>query len=349
MKPSLPLFRRVALVLVAGLAMGFAAAPGVAQPLKKVVVSEGIRYAAFFPLYVAIDKGFFKEQGLDVQVVSAGSRTLAVQSVIAKEALISLHDPAGPALANKKGGNLRVFLAAVNQPPAFLMVAKDRPVSGPKAFHGLNIALDQVPSLAHALVAHALREAGFTEVNQSTWAPKDSSDPKDRVNLLFGANGTQLAQVKAGRANAASVYTPVDAQAERELGMRALYSFSGKTGTFTSSAFDTLAETVEKDPDTLQKFSNAMVKTFRYVHKNPDQAVSVLQKYLPNANPADVLAVVKRLLASDAIPRNGTITKEAWDRNLNGFLKDAKDPASNTPYESIVVSRFWEKANSQPE
>ena len=59
-----------------------------------------------------------------------------------------------------------------------------------------------------------------------------------------------------------------------------------------------------------------------------------------------MLAVVKRLLASDAIPRNGTITKEAWDRNLNGFLKDAKDPASDTPYESIVVSRFWEKANA---
>ena len=83
-----------------------------------------------------------------------------------------------------------------------------------------------------------------------------------------------------------------------------------------------------------------------FVHKHPDQAVSVAQKYLPNANVQDVTAVVNRLLAIGAIPKDGTISKSAWDRNLNGFLKDAKDPASDTPYESIVVSQFWEKANA---
>ena len=71
-------------VFAAGALLAAAAAatqPAVAAP-EKVVVYQAFQSIMYLPLYVAMDKGFFAQNGLDVQKVTAGSGAQGVAAVI---------------------------------------------------------------------------------------------------------------------------------------------------------------------------------------------------------------------------------------------------------------------------
>ncbi|MGI4858593.1 MAG: ABC transporter substrate-binding protein, partial [Janthinobacterium lividum] len=57
----------VPLIAAAGMPAARAAAP------EKVVVYQAFQSIQYLPLYMALDKGFFAKNGLDVQKITAGS------------------------------------------------------------------------------------------------------------------------------------------------------------------------------------------------------------------------------------------------------------------------------------
>jgi len=87
-----------AIALVAALL----ATPALAEG-KKVTLSQAFQSMLYLPLYVAIDQGFFTQQGLDLEKQTAGSPTVALNAVISKSADFSLHGPEWVAIAASKG------------------------------------------------------------------------------------------------------------------------------------------------------------------------------------------------------------------------------------------------------
>lgn len=84
------LFKRIACATaLAGLLF---ASPSSAQN-KKVVLSQAFQSMLYLPLYVAINEGFFTQQGLDLTKETAGSPTVALSAVISGSAQFSIHGP----------------------------------------------------------------------------------------------------------------------------------------------------------------------------------------------------------------------------------------------------------------
>ena len=108
-KPSsfgMSALNRFTLGAAAGAVFAVAASqPAVAAP-EKVVVYQAFQSIQYLPLYVAIDKGLFAQNGLDVQKVTAGSGAQGVAAVIGGHADFSLQDPMTAVLANLKGATL---------------------------------------------------------------------------------------------------------------------------------------------------------------------------------------------------------------------------------------------------
>ena len=111
---------------------------------------------------------------------------------------------------------LPVALRAQN----YLLVTGDRPDSGPDLFKGLTISMANPPWTGSALLFDALKSAGFVRVDNTTWKPANSSDPKDVVTLRFVNFFTEISQVFSKNANAVLVVPPYEAIAQRELGMK---------------------------------------------------------------------------------------------------------------------------------
>jgi NitT/TauT family transport system permease protein len=67
-------------------------APALAEN-KKVTLSQAFQSMLYLPLYVAIDEGFFTQQGLDLTKETAGAPTVALSAVISGSAQFSIHGP----------------------------------------------------------------------------------------------------------------------------------------------------------------------------------------------------------------------------------------------------------------
>ena len=92
-------FPRFASVL---LIAALAAIPGTSSAEvapKKVIVSQAFQSLLYLPFYVAMDKGFFKKEGLDVEKQTAGSPSTALAAVISGSAEFSIHGPEWTAIA----------------------------------------------------------------------------------------------------------------------------------------------------------------------------------------------------------------------------------------------------------
>ncbi len=78
--------RRILAALLAGAALAAARAPAAAGELKKVKITQAVESLIFLPTYVARARGFFAEEGLEVEQISTGGGGPEVQALIAGEA-----------------------------------------------------------------------------------------------------------------------------------------------------------------------------------------------------------------------------------------------------------------------
>src|SRR5260370_16194182 len=74
------------------------AMPAIAEN-RKVTLSQAFQSMLYLPLYVAIDEGFFTQQGLDLTKETAGAPTVALSAVISGSAQFSIHGPEWTAIA----------------------------------------------------------------------------------------------------------------------------------------------------------------------------------------------------------------------------------------------------------
>lgn len=171
-----------------------------AEPTMKLLVAQAINWLAYLPMYVASDEGFFADEGLEVEIITAGSRPLAVQAVVSGQADISTQDPAGATQAFKQGADIRVFLPLIDRNLIYLVAPPGLTQDGEVDLRGLRIALATPPSSPHNLLSDLLRSQGFEEVDQATWRPEGSSDPSEYVHLVFVNFFQELPPVEAGQA-----------------------------------------------------------------------------------------------------------------------------------------------------
>src|SRR3981189_1042678 len=92
---------------------------------KKAVLSQAFQSMLYLPLYVAINEGFFTQQGLDLTKETAGAPTVALSAVISGSAQFSTHGPAWTAIAASKGAPVNIIANVVNGAAVWIATAPD--------------------------------------------------------------------------------------------------------------------------------------------------------------------------------------------------------------------------------
>src|SRR3546814_14676225 len=80
----------------------------------KVTISQAFQSMLYPPFYVAIDKGFFKKEGIDVDKETAGSPTAALSALLAGSAPFSSHGPEWTASAAAESAARALIRNVVN-------------------------------------------------------------------------------------------------------------------------------------------------------------------------------------------------------------------------------------------
>jgi NitT/TauT family transport system substrate-binding protein len=146
------------LALIAVVVVQLPGVPGQAQAVRTLKVRMDWRYQGYHaPFFVALEKGYYKAAGLDVELLSGQGSGIGVKTVSSGAEELGFLDASVVALSIAKGAPLKVVAGIVQQNPAAVISWKDKAVTSPKDMEGRTIAW--VPGVATNFLVTALWRA----------------------------------------------------------------------------------------------------------------------------------------------------------------------------------------------
>jgi NitT/TauT family transport system substrate-binding protein len=292
---------------------------------KKVTLSQAFQSMLYLPLYVAIDEGFFTQQGLDLTKETAGAPTVALSAVISGSAQFSIHGPEWTAIAASKGAPVDIIANVVNGAAVWLATSPDFKFNDIKDIKGQKVVTGLMPTTSTSLFMKLLKENGM--------------DAKTDVDMIQVAIGSEPGPFLAKQADIAVMYEPGLDQAVAK-GMKVVFGFPKAYGAY---AFSAVTARNDVDPDTAQRVVNGMEMAMRFMTKEPDKTVEIAKKEFPTLDPAVVEAAVKRMLADGVYPPSVDITADALKVSMDTQIA-LGNLASQPDYKSFVVRKYIEPA-----
>src|SRR5882724_6765111 len=300
------------------------ATPALAQN-KKVTLSQAFQSMLYLPLYVAIDEGFFTQQGLDLTKETAGAPTVALSAVISGSAQFSIHGPEWTAIAASKGAPVNIISNVVNGAAVWIATAPDFKFDSIKDVKGQKVVTGLMPTTSTSLFIKLLKENGL--------------DAKTDVEMIPVAIGSEPGPFIAKQADIAIMYEPGLEQAVAK-GMKVVLGFPKLYGAY---AFSTVTARNDVDPDLAQRVVNGMEMAMRFMAKNEAKTVEIAKKEFPTLDPAVVEAAVKRMLGDGVYPPSVDITADALKVSMDTQIA-LGNLAAQPDYKAFVVKKFIEPA-----
>jgi NitT/TauT family transport system substrate-binding protein len=317
---SLPLRLARAAALISALLATPAFAEG-----KKVTLSQAFQSMLYLPLYVAIDEGFFTQQGLDLTKETAGAPTVALSAVISGSAQFSIHGPEWTAIAASKGAPVGIIANVVNGAAVWIATSPDFKFDSLKDIKGQKVVTGLMPTTSTSLFMKLLKENGM--------------DAKTDVEMIQVAIGSEPGPFIGKQADVAVMYEPGLDQAVAK-GMKVVFGFPKTYGAY---AFSAVTARSDVDPDTAQRLVNGMETAMRFMASNEAKTVEIAKKEFPNLDPAVVEAAVKRMLADGVYPKSVDITADALKVSMDTQIA-LGNLAGQPDYKTFVVKKFIEPA-----
>lgn len=291
--------------------------PAVAEeaPQAAVRIAQANHSLLYLPLYIAHDVGFFADEGVQVEITTAGGGTEAWSAVEAGVADYSVHDPVFTVRAFEQGIGDAVVVGSICNGQAILALAADSEVEAtddPRVFStrtvaGRIVATQPQPDSQWALLRYLqfLYQAG----------------PESSYRGLQVPIGTEPARVLAGQADICLAFPP-QADVAMSQGLREVFDFSTHFGPYLLSALATRRGTVQEKPAQHKAVITALEKACQYAHAFPDEAVRVAQLEFPGVDSKVIERATRRCLRRNFLPPHVAVDHEAWKENgvLNRFV-----------------------------
>lgn len=249
----------------------------------------------YSPLYLADIKGFFEEEGLKIELINTGGDDKTYAAVISGSAIFGVADPVFAAIAQEKGIDGRVIGGIVNGVPFWAITKKDiPPITDGRMLQPYSVATFSAPSTAYTVQKKMFQDAGL------------------KPNIKQGAFGGLIPMLDAGQADIALELEPNVSTAIAN-GAKDVYSFAKIYPEFAFTGITTSLETIEKKPELVQHFINAITKAEVYAHQYPDSAAYYMCKLFPNIDEGIIQNAMKRMVESNSLPSNAIISLNAWN------------------------------------
>ena len=331
-------------ILAAAIALAAVLLPGCASParqqasaphLKKLVIAEPVHLSGYLPLYVAQREGYFKEQGLEVKVIQATGGT-HVTAVVSGDAWGVIGGGDSIVLGNKNNSDpITAVCNCVNRANVYLFSKEGTaPKSKSKAdlkefLKGKTIVAGRHGGSPNLLTRYLLLNLGLNPEKDVRLI--ENSDASTVVSMLQNGNGD------IGNGAEPQICEGI----EKKVWEEPFYKFTD-LGDFSYSVFGVKKSTIEKDPETVQKFVNAILKALKAVQNDHALAKKILTEEFPTLTEAQVKASLDRAYADNLWSPDGSISKKAVTTDMDMLLKTGIYTGSYS-YDKLVNMQFVKK------
>lgn len=231
--------------------------------LTKVQLSEVTHSIFYAPQYVALTQGFFKEEGLDVELSNGQGADKVMIAVLSGQVDVGFAGPEASVYVYNEGkeDNSVVFAQLTNGDGTFLMARQPNPNFKWSDLKGKTIIGGRKGGMPEVILQYVLRKNGLTP----------GKDVMIDTTMEFAAMPGAFI---GGKDDYVIVYEPTASEMEKEGKAFIVASMGKSSGAVPYTAYFAKKSYLEKNPQTVQKFTNAIYKGQRWVdsHKSNKQS-----------------------------------------------------------------------------
>lgn len=314
--------------LMAGILLA-ARAGAPAQKTQPITIAQFGHVFLYMPLYVAVDRGFFREKGLEVKLVSTGGDEKTFTAVASGNAQFGVSDPTFAAIAREHGQGGKVVAGIVRGVPFWVVSFKKdvKQIDNPAGFRGYKIATYTAPSTSYAVMKNILQNNGH------------AVDAK----IVQGAFGTLLALLKANQADMALEIEPMVSIATNQ-GARVVYSPAAKLGDFAFTGLTVSDNYFQKNPTEIQAAVDAIANAMSFIQRDFEGTLAIAKKEFPEVQEPVLREALKRLIKEGTIPKSPVLSKDAWDRAIS-LRRELGDLHGQGSFSENVDMKFAAKSS----
>jgi len=276
-------FLQLSFLFLASLAAQAAAGP----ELRKVTLSYSAVSMTWLPVKVAVEKGFFRSEGLEPQLIQMNGN---VATVALANGHIDFSLNISPVLNGAMQGLGTKLVAALNSRPLFALVVRPE-ISSPAELKGKVFAVASFGNTQAILTEKHLQHLGLKK--------------SDYQLLALGATPARIAALDKNIAQGSLMPLPTNVQLENK-GYRLL----GNTAEIVVNPIAGLGvheERIKKDPDLIKRALRATLRSLQLLQTNPKDTVKILMDWT-RASEKDALRSLE--LAKPGFSKNGMLTDD---------------------------------------
>jgi NitT/TauT family transport system substrate-binding protein len=315
-----------------------AAAP---KTLSKVKVSHATVGVFRLPLYVALQNGYFKEEGLDIEIIDSKSGSDAMKLLAGGGVEFATGQLLDAVNLQREGIDVKGIAILTNRMTNSLTVKK-----------GLE---GQIKSMAD--LKGKTRTIGITSVGSGTWQfavylASLEKISKDDLNLVaVGAGAAAIQAMKAGKIDAMSMADPENYQVVADGDASFLYDTADVAqhkkyigDTYLNNQVMTRGDYIKSNPQNVQAFVNGIQRAIGWINQHtPEETAKLILGYQGWQGTSEKVLVDMLKRGSAGNPKSAVIEKDAFDNGIKLPLAVGAIDKS-MPYEQVINTDFAKKA-----
>lgn len=263
--------------------------PAFAQQLRKIIfLTDAGPLGRHSPFFVALAKGFYKEEGLDVEILGGRGSAATIREVAAGAATFGFAD-AGTLILSRANEAVPAKMVGIvyAKAPHGLMALAESGIKGPQDLKGKKLA-DTSASSNYILF--------------KAYAQKVGLDPKS-VEWIFTDFNSLPGLLATRQVDAIGQFSMGKPMLQKRAGGREItfLSYAAAGMEFYSNVVIASDETIARDPKLVSSFLRATERGMKDAFAKPAEAAELMRKYLPLLE-ADIIASETRNVGELANP-----------------------------------------------
>ena len=304
------------------------------EKLTKVTLNEVAHSIFYAPQYVAIEEGYFKDEGLDLALVTGFGADKTMTAVISGEADIGFMGAEASVYAYQEGATDAVvnFAQLTQRAGNFLVAREEMPDFKWEDLKDKKVLGGRKGGMPEMVFEYILRKNGL--------------DPQKDLTIDQSIDFGYTAAAFTGDTSADFTveFEPSATALEKEGAGYVVASLGVDSGYVPYTSYSAKTSYMEKNPEIIQKFTNALQKGMEYVQSHtPEEIAEVIAPQFAETDLDTVTAIVKRYYDQDTWKSNLIFEKESFE-HLEDILEDSGELSERVSYENLVTTKYAREA-----
>ncbi len=307
---------------------------GEEKEIVKIELNEVTRSIFYAPLYAAVTEGFFKEEGLEIEITTGQGADKTMQQLLSGNVQIGFSGPEQVIYIYNQGREDYpvVFAQLTQRDGSFLVGREDDKDFSWEEIKGKTVVGGRPGGMPEMALEYVLKNHGI--------------DVKSDLNLITNiAFNATAGAFKGGTGDYVALFEPSASALEKENSGHIVASVGKSAGTLPYTCFYATKSYIEANPSVIEGFTRAIYKGQKWVSTstNEEIAKSIID-FFPGTDEETVIKVISNYKDIDAYSVTPAIEEEDMSRLMDIIQSyDSQLIPKRPPFEDIVNNSFAEK------